>query len=92
MLKLIQSIKRQVLGPTGGSKNEAKQRLKILLIHDQVDLTQGQLDNMQKEILEVVHRYLEVDDGNITFKLSREDEGIALVGQFPVRRVTGARA
>ena len=92
MLKLIDDIRRQVMGGKRGSKEDAKQRLKILLIHDQVDLNQGKMDEMRKEILEVVHRYLEVDDDNVTFQLDRGDAGIALVTEFPVRRVTGAGA
>ena len=92
MLKLIQDFRRQVMGGKNGSKEEAKQRLKVLLIHDQVDLTQGKMDEMRKEILEVVHRYLEVDEGNVTFQLDRGEAGVALVTEFPVRRVTGAGA
>ena len=92
MLKLIQDIRRQVMGDKQGSKEEAKQRLKVLLIHDQVDLTQGKMDEMRKEILEVVHRYLEVDDDSVTFQLDRGEGGVALVSEFPVRRVTGAGA
>ena len=43
------------------SKDQAKQRLKLLLIHDQVDLPPMQLERMKTEILEVVARYCEID-------------------------------
>jgi cell division topological specificity factor len=69
------------------SKEEAKQRLKFLLIHDQVDLTPGQLDQMKAEILEVIARYVEVEDGDTEFKLERGDGNVALVSSVPVRRV-----
>jgi cell division topological specificity factor len=70
------------------SKDDAKQRLKMLLIHDQVDLTKAQLDNMRAELLEVVQRYVEVDVDGMEFKLHREDGQIALVSNLPVVRVT----
>ena len=92
MRNLFQKFQRTVLGTQTGSKDDAKQRLKILLIHDQVDLTQAQLDGMKEEIMEIVAKYVEVDDTNVTFKLNRDDGEIALVSTFPVRRVTGARA
>lgn len=92
MRNLFQKFQRTVLGTSTGSKDDAKQRLKILLIHDQVDLTQAQMDEMKEEIMEIVAKYVEVDDTNVTFTLNRDDGEIALVSTFPVRRVTGARA
>jgi len=70
------------------SKDEAKQRLKFLLIHDQVDLTPGQLEQMKAEIMEVIGRYVEIDNAEGTdFRLEREDGHVALVSSVPVRRV-----
>ena len=74
------------------SKDEAKQRLKVLLIHDQVDLTPAQLDRMKDEILAVISRYCEVDsDDEIEFKLDRHQATVVLSSTVPVRRIT-ARA
>lgn len=71
----------------GQSKDEAKQRLKFLLIHDQVDLTPAQLETMKSEILEVIARYVEIDVDTTEFKLERAEDCIALVSSVPVRRV-----
>lgn len=92
MRSLIQKLQTVVLGPGGGSKEDAKQRLKILLVHDQVDLTPGQMEQMKDEIIEVISKYVEVDTDHTHFELSREDGQVALVSSVPVRRVTGARA
>lgn len=73
------------------SKDDAKQRLKFLLIHEQVDLTPAQLELMKTEIMEVIGRYVEIDQDSVDFKLNREDGQIALVSSVPVRRVN-ARA
>ncbi len=74
------------------SKDEAKQRLKFLLIHDQVDLTPGQLEQMKAEILAVIARYVEVDDTDTEFKLERGEGQVALVSSIPVRRVVEREA
>ena len=75
-------------GRAGGkSKEEAKQRLKFLLIHDQVDLTPAQLETMKNEILEVIGKYVEIDVDSTEFKLEKADNCIALVSSVPVRRV-----
>jgi cell division topological specificity factor len=69
------------------SREEAKQRLKFLLIHDQVDLTPGQLEQMKTEILEVIARYVEVEGEDTDFRLERGEGHVALVSSVPVRRV-----
>jgi cell division topological specificity factor len=84
----MRELLTRLLGnPRSNSKQDAKQRLKFLLIHDQVDLTPAQIESMRAEILEVVKRYVEVDDETTEFKLHREDGQIALVSSMPVRRV-----
>lgn len=77
--------------PTG-SKEDAKSRLKLLLVHDQVDLTPSQMEAMKAEILEVVARYAEVDTSRVELKLERADNGISVVSSVPVRRVTARAA
>ena len=51
-------ISRFIGKTSSKSKEDAKNRLKFLLIHDQVDLTPAQLESMKKEILEVIGRYV----------------------------------
>jgi cell division topological specificity factor len=69
------------------SKEDAKSRLKVLLIHDQVDLTPAQLDAMQEEITAVIQKYVEIDRDNSVVRLERGDDRIALISSVPVRRV-----
>ena len=69
------------------SKDDAKSRLKVLLIHDQVDLTPAQLDAMQEEITAVIQKYVEIDRDNSVVRLERGDDRIALISSVPVRRV-----
>lgn len=88
MAKFLERLFGGSVGPK--SKDEAKQRLKVLLIHDQVDLTQAQLDRMKGEILAVINRYCEVrDDSNM--ELSLDQNRVVLHSSIPVRRIN-ARA
>jgi len=74
------------------SKEQAKQRLKFLLIHDQVDLTPAQLNAMKEEIIEVIQKYVEIDINASEIKLERADDTIALVSSVPVQRVVARPA
>ncbi len=87
MKTLLNRINR-LFNNRGASKEDAKQRLKFLLIHDQVDLTPAQLDAMKAEIMEVICRYMDVDHQQTVFRLERLQDKVALVSSVPVRRVT----
>ena len=92
MRDLIQKL-NAMLGYGGpGSKDDAKQRLKFLLVHDQVDLTPGQLDAMKVEIVEVIKKYVEIDDETVEFRLDRHEGQVALISNVPVRRVAFRQA
>ena len=86
----MRSFLQRVLGVNQGSKNEAKQRLKVLLIHDQVNLTQAQLEQMREEVVAVIRKYVEIDDSGVDFKLDRGESGVELAASVPVRRVHAA--
>lgn len=83
----------KLLGKKGtGSSSDAKQRLKFLLVHDQVDLPPAKLEQMKAEIMDVIARYCDVDTEGVEVRLHKEDGQVALVSNIPVRRVTAARA
>jgi cell division topological specificity factor len=77
-------------GQKGDSSNDAKSRLKFLLVHDEVELTPVQLENMKEEIMQVIARYVDVDVEGVDFRLDKSDGHIALISNVPVKR-TNAR-
>ena len=67
------------------SRDVAKKRLQLLLIHDQVDLTPEQMVNMKREIVDVIERYLSVEADDTYVALDRLDKQIRLVGSIPIK-------
>ena len=78
-------------GKVTGSKDDAKSRLKVVLMHDQVNLTPAQMESLKGEICAVIARYAEVDQDNVELRLERVDNRISVVSNIPVRRITGGR-
>ena len=58
-------------------KEVAKDRLKLILIHDRGDLAPETLEKIRREILEVISKYIEIDvnDVEITLNKSKDIEG-----------------
>jgi len=90
MIGLIAKLSNAMTGstPAVSSKEEAKQRLKVVLIHDQINLTPTQMQDMKDEILGVIGRYCEIiDDDDVRFQLDRLDSSVVLHTSVPVRGV-----
>jgi cell division topological specificity factor len=68
------------------SATTAKERLQLVLAHDRSDLNPELLEQMRKEILEVVSRYVEIDFSEGDVSLETEDRVTALVANLPIRR------
>ena len=78
------------------SREIAKERLQLVLVHDRIKISPGLLDKMKDELITVISRYVEIDADNVevTFTQSRRESrlvaDIPVVG--PVRRQRRAAA
>ena len=79
----------KVLGRQPSSASTAKERLQLVLAHDRSDLNPELLEQMRREILEVVARYVEIDVEEGDVSLETEDRVTALVANLPIRRTIG---
>jgi len=83
MLDLVDRLLRR----SSPSSSTAKQRLKVILAHDRAGLNPEMLDAMRRDILEVVARYVEIDDGETEIALESDDGVTALIANLPIRRI-----
>ena len=67
------------------SKDTAKQRLKLVLIQDRLELAPEKLEDMKKEIWEVGSKYMVVDDDFMEFEVRRLDDLTVLVSNIEVK-------
>lgn len=67
------------------SKNTATQRLKLVLIQDRLELAPDKLEEMKKEIWQVVSKYMVVKDEFMEFDVRRLDELTVLVSNIEVK-------
>ena len=76
----------KLLGRQPASAETARERLQLVLAHDRSDLNPELLEQMRREILEVVVRYVEIDLEEGDVSLETEDRVTALVANLPIRR------
>lgn len=51
----------------------AKDRLKLVLIHDRINCTPDLLEMMRIDILAVISKYVNIDTADLTIRISDED-------------------
>ena len=83
---ILKDLIDKLLGRQPASADTARERLQLVLAHDRSDLNPELLDQMRKEILEVVSRYVEIDLSETDVSLETEDRVTALVANLPIRR------
>ena len=71
---------------SGSSKDIAKERLQFILIHDRIKLSPEEMDSLKQEMLEVLSKYVKVDDRKIKMAVDRIDGVTALVANFPIKK------
>ncbi len=67
------------------SKDTARQRLKLVLIQDRLELAPEKLEEMKKEIWNVVSKYMVVNEEFMEFDVRRLDELTVLVSNIEVK-------
>ena len=81
----------RVLGRDRRSADHAKERLKMILIHDRTDLSPGVLDSMKDELIAVISRYVEIDPRAVRIAMEQEGREQRLVADIPLKPALRSR-
>jgi cell division topological specificity factor len=82
----LRDLVDKLLGRQPASASTARDRLQLVLAHDRSDLSPELLDQMRREIFEVVAKYVDIDLEEGDVSLETEDRVTALVANLPFRR------
>ncbi|MBI6871672.1 cell division topological specificity factor MinE [Clostridium aciditolerans] len=72
-------------------KDMAKERLKLILIHDRAHVSPEILESIREDILGVISKYFEIDDEEIDVKMTKmeelQGESPALIASIPIKKM-----
>lgn len=72
------------------SKDVAKERLRLVLVHDRSQMSPQLLENLKTDLLRVIGEYMEIDPEGFLVDLQTHENQVALVANIPVRRMKRA--
>jgi cell division topological specificity factor len=79
-------LRRWLRAPASGSGEVAKERLRLVLIHNRLDISPDALDELKRELLSVLTRYFDIDQSSLLVDVHRGDKHSQLVTTISVKR------
>lgn len=84
MFDLLKFLSRE-----DSSKNVAKERLKLVLVHDRSNCSPELLETVREDLLRALSNYIEFDEDGLDIKIMRTSESKdgrpALVANIPIK-------
>lgn len=73
MVKFLKKFNKKEKNTVNNSKDAAKERLHLVLMQDRANVSADFLELMKQEIIEVIKKYIEVDEGAIDVRLTNKE-------------------
>jgi cell division topological specificity factor len=85
VLELLQRIFRRDSYKT--SKDVAHERLRLVLMHDRLDLSPKVMEELRADLMNVIKEYMVIDEKTMEINLEKDQQCVALVANIPVIRM-----
>jgi cell division topological specificity factor len=67
------------------SASQAKERMKLVLIHDRTDLTPGSLDRLKNELIEVISQHVDIETAAVHIEITQDGRRQRLIADIPLK-------
>lgn len=67
------------------SAENAKDRLKLVLIHDRTDITLSSLEEMKDKIIKVISEHISIDPDLVKIQMVHEGREQRLIADIPIK-------
>lgn len=84
---MLDFLSRMFGKETVSSKNVAKERLRLVLVHDRANVSPQLLQALKSDLIEVISKYMEIDEKSLEVNLDSNDTQVALVANIPVKKM-----
>jgi len=81
----------RLLGRDTKSARQAKERLKLVLVHDRTDLSPGVLEMLKDDLIQTISRHVEIDPAAVSIEMAQDGREQRLIADIPLRPVRRRR-
>ena len=84
---MLDFISRMLGKDSTASKNVAKERLRLVLVHDRASISPHMLNQLKEDLIRVISNYMEIDESAMEIDLSQDEREVALVANIPIMKM-----
>ena len=84
---MLESIIKMFGKTNKSSKEVARDRLKVVLIHDRANISPEVMKLLKDDIIKVISNYMEINKQDMEITLANDETSVALVANIPVNRM-----
>ncbi|MBP1759697.1 MAG: cell division topological specificity factor MinE [Firmicutes bacterium] len=81
---MLEFINRMLGRESASSKTVAKERLRLVLVHDRASISPAMLNRLREDLVKVISNYMEIDENALECNLCQDEREVALVANIPV--------
>ncbi|MCL6610523.1 MAG: cell division topological specificity factor MinE [Peptococcaceae bacterium] len=70
---------------SGASKNIAKERLRLVLVHDRASVSPQLLQTLKEDLIKVISNYMVIDEDALEVNLENSENQVALIANIPIK-------
>lgn len=67
------------------SKNIAKERLRLVLVHDRASVSPQLLQALKEDLIKVISNYMVIDEEALEVNLENSENQVALIANIPIK-------
>lgn len=84
---MLEFISRMLGKESASSKTVAKERLRLVLVHDRASISPAMLNKLKEDLIKVISSYMDIDESALEVNLCQDDREVALVANIPVMKM-----
>ena len=69
---------------TSCSKDVAKERLRLVLVHDRVNTSPQFMEGLKDDMIKVLSSYMDIDEKTMDVRFAHTEDSVALIANIPV--------
>ncbi len=81
---MFNALFKKLMNRGEDSKEVAKKRLKFALVYDKLEIKDEMLEDLQRDLMEVISRYFEIDRKQMSLDIERAEGTSALILNTPI--------
>jgi cell division topological specificity factor len=78
----------RVLGKeNSGSRSQAKDRLRLVLVHDRATISPYLMNRLKEDMVKVISNYMVINEDGLEVYLNQDEREVALMASVPVKKI-----